>query len=175
MKRTASAVLAQLAVLAGASACAEAQAPAVGHPAPPIQLKTDKGADFRLADRKGSWTVLYFYPKDDTPGCTKQACAFRDSIEVIRKLGGDVFGLSQDSVESHRKFIEKHHLTFTLLADDKGAVAKAYGTDGMMGYSKRWTFIVDPDLKVRWVQKNVDPAINAKEVADEIKRLKATR
>ena len=173
MKRTVPGMIALMLVLSCAGA--QAEAPASGQPAPAIHLKTDKGADFRLADRKGTWTVLYFYPKDDTPGCTKQACAFRDSIDVIRKLGGDVFGLSQDSVASHRKFIEKHHLPFTLLADDQGAAAKAYGADGMMGFSKRWTFLVDPELRVRWVQKNVDPSLNAKEVADEIRRLKAAR
>ena len=173
MQRTVPATVALWLVLSCTTA--RAQAPTPGQPAPAIQLKTDRGADFRLADRKGQWTVLYFYPKDDTPGCTKQACAFRDSIEVIRKLGGDVFGLSQDSVESHRRFIEKHHLTFTLLADDKGTAARAYGADGLMGFSKRWTFLVDPELKVRWVQKNVDPAVNAREVADVIRRLKPPR
>jgi peroxiredoxin Q/BCP len=147
----------------------------VGAQAPQFSARTDKNAPFSLADRKGQWTVLYFYPKDDTPGCTKQACAFRDSIAVIRKLGAEVYGVSQDSVESHRKFIEKHALTFPLLADTDGKVSKAYGAEGTLGYSKRWTFIVDPQLKVRWVQTNVDPVMDAKQVADQIAKLQAAK
>jgi peroxiredoxin Q/BCP len=162
-----------LLLLLPASRAVAGEPPAAGQAAPLFQLKTDKGVLFKLAEHKGQWTVLYFYPKDDTPGCTKQACAFRDSIAAIRKLGAEVYGLSQDSVESHQKFIAKHGLTFPLLADVDGSAAKGYGADGMLGYSKRWTFIVGPDLKVRWVQKNVDPALNAKEVAQEISKLQA--
>jgi thioredoxin-dependent peroxiredoxin len=143
----------------------------LGAQAPLFSAKNHAGAPFSLADRKGNWTVLYFYPKDDTPGCTKQACAFRDSIDVIRKRGAEVFGISRDSVENHRKFIEKHKLTFPLLSDAEGSISKAYGADGMFGFSKRWTFIVDPELRIRWIQRDVDPAMNASEVASELDRL----
>lgn len=144
---------------------------AVGSPAPPFTIKTETNEDFVLESRKGWWTVLYFYPKDGTPGCTKQACAFRDGIELIRKQGAEVYGVSQDGVERHRKFVEEHKLNFGLLADVKGEVAKAYGADGVLGFSKRWTYIMGPDLTVRWVKKNVDPALNAKEVATELEKL----
>lgn len=152
-----------------------ADAPAPGSPAPAFQLRTTEGADFTLDSRKGKWTVLYFYPKDDTPGCTRQACAFRDSIQVIRKQGAEVYGISQDTVESHKQFTSKHQLNFPLLADVGGQVAKRYGADGFAGFSKRWTFIIDPQLKVRWVQKNVDPALNAKEVAEQLSGLQALK
>ncbi len=131
------------------------------------------GEPFKLADRKGTWTVLYFYPKDNTPGCTKQACAFRDSIKLIREKGAEVFGISKDSVESHRKFKEKHKLNFPLLADPDGDVVAAYGAGGFLGMAKRWTFIVGPDLTVRWVQTDVDPVSNAKVVAEELGKLQS--
>ena len=154
-----------------ATSAEAADAPPVGSAAPTFQLRSTEGSDFSLDARKGKWTVLYFYPKDDTPGCTRQACAFRDSIQVIRKQGAEVYGISQDSVESHKQFISKHQLNFPLLADVKGEVSKRYGADGTFGFSKRWTFIVDPELKIRWVQKNVDPALNAKEVAAQLTSL----
>lgn len=147
-------------------------APSVGSKAPTFTTETDKGTAFDLTkDRKGKWTVLYFYPKDDTPGCTKQACAFRDSIDIIRKKEAEVYGVSQDDKASHEKFVKKYKLNFPLLADPEGKISKAYGVSGMLGFNKRWTFIVDPTLTVRWVQKNVDPALNATEVAKELGKL----
>jgi thioredoxin-dependent peroxiredoxin len=143
----------------------------VGNPAAPFSLKTDKGALFSLSDRKGKWTVLYFYPKDETPGCTKQACAFRDSIAVIRAQGAEVYGISKDDVESHQHFIAKHQLNFSLLADPDGKVIEAYGAKGMFGFAKRWTFIIGPDLTLRWKQTDVDPAMNAKEVTNVLREL----
>ena len=142
-----------------------------GDPAPAFELPTDGGGTISSAGLEGQPYVIYFYPKDDTPGCTRQACAFRDSIQVIRKQGAEVYGISQDSVESHKQFISKHQLNFPLLADVKGEVSKRYEADGTFGFSKRWTFIVDPELKIRWVQKNVDPALNAKEVAAQLTSL----
>lgn len=144
----------------------------LGEAAPLFETKTTTGAPFRLSDRKGQWTVLYFYPKDDTPGCTKQACAFRDSIDIIRKESAEVYGISKDTVESHKDFSDKFKLNFPLLADPEGKIIEMYGVKGMMGFAKRWTFIVDPELKIRWVQTNVDPAMNATEVATEIQKLK---
>lgn len=156
-------------ILAAATAPARAgEAPAVGAAAPLFQATTTTGAAFSLDSRKGQWTVLYFYPKDGTPGCTKQACAFRDAIEVIHKQGAEVYGISQDSVDSHKQFTEKQKLNFPLLADPGGKVARLYGAEGLLGFSKRWTFIVDPALKVRWVKKDVDPAVNARDVAAQI-------
>jgi peroxiredoxin Q/BCP len=153
------------------SGSAQAAALEPGSAAPPFELKTDKGADFKLADRRGRWTVLYFYPKDDTPGCTKQACAFRDSINLIRAKSAEVFGISKDTVESHKKFVANHKLNFTILADPDGKVIDAYGAKGFLGMAKRWTFIVDPDLKVAWIQTDVDPAMDAKVVTEELTKL----
>jgi len=140
-----------------------------GDPAPAFTARTDQDRTFDLQERKGKWTVLYFYPKSGTPGCTKQACAFRDDMEAIRKLGAEVFGLSRDSVQSQRKFSLKHKLPFTLLADPEGKVINAYGTAGLLGYSKRWTFIVGPDLSIRWMRKDVDPVLDAQEVAGALR------
>ena len=141
----------------------------VGQSAPLFSLKNHQGDTFSLQDRKGLWTVLYFYPKDNTPGCTKQACAFRDSLSVIRNKNAEVFGISKDTVEKHQKFVQKYHLTFPLLADDKGDVMKAYGVSGFLGlFAKRWTFVIDPHLKITAILRNVDPAMNAQEVSAEI-------
>ena len=145
----------------------------VGDPAPGFKLQTDEGANFDLQLRKGKWTVLYFYPKADTPGCTKQACAFRDSILEIRKLGADIFGVSADGVEALKKFKTNHKLNFTLLADPGLDAIKAYGTKmPVMSMSKRWTFIVGPDLRIRSIEKDVDPVLDARRVAEKIKELK---
>ena len=146
----------------------------VGDPAPGFKLQTDEGANFDLQLRKGKWTVLYFYPKADTPGCTKQACAFRDNILEIRKLGADIFGVSADGVEALKKFKTNHKLNFTLLADPGLDAIKAYGTKmPVMSMSKRWTFIVGPDLRIRSIEKDVDPVLDARRVAEKIKELKA--
>jgi peroxiredoxin Q/BCP len=144
----------------------------VGDAAPAIKLKTDEGSDFDLESRKGEWTVLYFYPKADTPGCTKQACAFRDNISEIRKLGADIFGVSSDGVEALKKFKKKHNLNFVLLADPELKAIKAYGTKmPVVGISKRWTFIIDPELKIRSIEKDVDPVLDAKRVAEMLRNL----
>ena len=143
----------------------------VGNPAPKFEVKTQTGETFRMDSRKGKWSVFYFYPKDDTPGCTKQACAFRDSIEVIRKLGAEIYGVSKDTVESHQKFVEKYKLNFPILADADGKVIEAFGVKGLLGMAKRQTFIVDPNLNVAYVMKNVDPVTNAQDVADTLKEL----
>ncbi len=144
----------------------------VGDAAPAIKLKTDSGADFDLQSRKGQWTVLYFYPKAETPGCTKQACAFRDSISQIRKLGADVYGVSADSVEAIQQFKKNHNLNFVLLADPKLDAIQAYGTKmPLMSMSKRWTFIIDPELRIRAIEKDVDPALDADKIAGMLKGL----
>lgn len=152
----------------GASA---AKAPKAGDPAPALKGPLESGQAFDLEARKGEWTVLYFYPKDGTPGCTKQACAFRDATARIEKLGAKVYGISRDSVQKHKDFIAEHQLSFSLVADDDGAITRAWGVSGAFGWSKRWTFIVDPTLVVRDVQRDVDPALNAQAVADSLAKL----
>lgn len=144
-----------------------------GDAAPVFKTKTHEGTDFDLEQRRGKWTVLYFYPKADTPGCTKQACTFRDNIQKIRDQGADVFGVSADSVEDQAKFHSKHHLNFTLLADEKMDIIKKYGSKmPVMGMSKRWTFVIDPTLKIRSVDHDVDPVKDAAKVAATIQTLK---
>ncbi len=144
----------------------------VGDPAPSFILQTDEGMEFDLSKRKGQWTVLYFYPKAGTPGCTKQACAFRDNISQLRALGAEIFGVSADGVEAVRKFKTKHNLNFTLLADPEAEAIQKYGTKmPLVKISKRWTFIVDPDLKIRAIAKDVDPVLDAKGVAETLRKL----
>ncbi len=146
----------------------------VGDSAPGIRLKTDEGKDFDLNERKGQWTVLYFYPKAETPGCTKQACAFRDGISQIRTLGAELFGVSADGVDSIKKFKANHKLNFTLLADPGLDAIRRYGAKmPILKMSKRWTFIIDPDLKIRAIERDVDPVLDARRVAEMLKELEA--
>jgi len=145
----------------------------VSDAAPEFKVPTQEGKEFDLTSRKGQWTVLYFYPKAGTPGCTTQACAFRDKIQKIRDQGAEVFGLSADSVKDQAKFHQEHHLNFTLLADEDAKVVKLYGSKmPLMSMSKRWTFILDPELKIRAIDKDVDPAMDADKVAAQIAKLK---
>ena len=145
----------------------------VGDTAPTFKAKTHEGHEFDLQSRKGHWTVLYFYPKADTPGCTKQACAFRDSIKKIRAQDADVFGVSADSVAEQAAFHKKHKLNFTLIADPESHIITAYGSKmPMVNLSKRWTYIIDPDLKVRMIVKDVDPVLDSEKVASQIVELK---
>ncbi len=145
----------------------------IGKKAPLFKAQTHEDKTFDMASRKGSWTVLYFYPKAGTPGCTKQACAFRDAIDTIRSQGAEVFGISSDTVANQAAFHKEHSLNFTLLADSDSHIIKLYGTKmPLLSMSKRWTFIVDPELNIRWVEKDVDPALDAQKVATEIERLK---
>ena len=162
------------------SACATSSSIAadlkVSDAAPTFKLLTHEGKSFDLQARKGLWTVLYFYPKAETPGCTKQACAFRDNIKKIRVLGADVFGISADSVADQAAFHKNHNLNFILLADDKMEVAKLYGSKmPMLSMSKRWTFIIDPELKIRYVDHDVDPVKDADKVAEKISELKSIK
>ena len=145
----------------------------VGTLAPLFKVQTHEGKDFDLASRKGQWTVLYFYPKAETPGCTKQACAFRDNINKIRSEGADVFGVSADTVKDQASFHKNHQLNFTLLADADGKVVKLFGAKmPLLNMSKRWTYIIDPELKIRSIDKDVDPAFDSQKVADLIVKLK---
>ena len=144
----------------------------LGSVAPNFKLKNQKGQEFDLAARKGQWTVLYFYPKSETPGCTKQACAFRDRISKIRKMGAEVYGISINSVEDQKKFHKHHHLNFDLLADAEETVTNLYGAkmpDRAM--ANRWTFLLDPELKIRAIDKNVDPVQDPERVATKLKEL----
>lgn len=147
---------------------------AVGSSAPLFKAQTHKGESFDLATRQGKWTVLYFYPKAGTPGCTKQACAFRDHMKQIHALNADVFGVSADTVKDQAAFHKEQNLSFTLLADPDGKIIALYGSKmPLLNMSKRWTFILDPDLKIREVNKDVNPEKDAALVADKIAELQA--
>lgn len=146
-----------------------------GDAAPAVKLKTHEGETFSLEERKGkSWTILYFYPKAGTPGCTKQACAFRDAADDIKKQNAEVFGISTDSVEKQAAFHKEHKLTFKLLADSDGQVSESFGVKiPVVNIAKRWTFIVDPNLKIRHVNDKVDPLLDAKNVISILKELQS--
>lgn len=144
----------------------------VGDPAKPFKLLTQEGKPFDLMSRKGMWTVLYFFPKAETPGCTKQACSFRDNIKKIRSLKAEVFGISTNSVKDQADFAKAHALNFTLLADEKGEVTTDYGSKlPLLNMSKRWTFIIGPDLTILDIAKDVDPITDAERVANKISEL----
>lgn len=142
----------------------------VGDTAPNFALKNQDGKDFTLESRKGKgWTVLYFYPKAETPGCTKEACAFRDAIDKIRRFNAEVYGVSSDSVESQKAFHSNHKLRFDLLADPDAQAIKLFGAKmPVLTLAKRWTFVLDPGLKVRSIQHDVDPLLDAERVASEL-------
>ena len=154
---------------------AHAEKVSVGQQAPLFTLHAQDGSTLDLASRQGKgWTVLYFYPKAGTPGCTTQACAFRDAIKVIRNENADVFGISTDDVEDLQKFHKEHQLTFTLLSDPDAKVTEAYGVKmPVVTVAKRWTFILDPSLVIRQIDDDVEPAMDAMRVAKELQKLQA--
>lgn len=122
----------------------------VGQPAPEFTLTDQDGASVSLASLNGGWVVVYFYPKDDTPGCTAESCSFRDNFEDFTDAGAKVIGISSDSVESHKAFATKHSLPFTLLADTDGGVRKAWGVGKTLGLLPgRVTYVIDPEGVVR--------------------------
>jgi peroxiredoxin Q/BCP len=164
-----------LAMLMPASSNVKAEPLRVGQAAPEFKLEAQDGRPVSLASRRGkAWTVLYFYPKADTPGCTTQACAFRDAIQAIKERNADVFGVSTDGVEALAKFHRKYKLNFTLLADPDAKVTEAYGVKmPVLKLAKRWTFILDPNLVIRDINDKVDPALDAQTVADTLKSLQA--
>jgi len=122
----------------------------VGQPAPEFTLPDQNGGSVSLSSLKGGWVVVYFYPKDDTPGCTAESCSFRDSFEEFTDAGAKVVGISSDSVESHKAFATKHNLPFTLLADTDGSVRNAFGVGKTLGLIPgRVTYVIDPEGVVR--------------------------
>ena len=170
--------LAFMLALALLAACApRAAPPAPGAPAPAFNLQDQRGAWHRLADYRGQWVVLYFYPKDQTPGCTTQACEFRDNIFAFRKLGVALLGVSVDDVASHKEFAEKHSLPFPILADSSKQTAAAYGVLarmlGVFELAQRDTFIIDPEGRIARHYVKVDPKGHSQFVLNELKALGA--
>ena len=143
----------------------------VGDTAPSFSLEDQNSLTHQLGDYTGKWVVLYFYPKDDTPGCTTQACDFRDAVKRIIASKSVVFGISLDSVESHKKFSDKNNLPFSLLSDNKGKVAKQYNSlNNFLGYksAKRNTFIISPEGKIAKIYLSVDPKTHSEMVLNDL-------
>tara|TARA_B110000902_G_scaffold231949_1_gene274600 strand:+ start:4015 stop:4542 length:528 start_codon:yes stop_codon:yes gene_type:complete len=143
----------------------------VGDTAPSFSLEDQNSLTHQLGDYTGKWVVLYFYPKDDTPGCTTQACDFRDAVKRIIASKSVVFGISLDSVESHKKFSDKNNLPFSLLSDNKGKVAKQYNSlSNFLGYksAKRNTFIISPEGKIAKIYLSVDPKTHSEMVLSDL-------
>jgi peroxiredoxin Q/BCP len=143
----------------------------VGDAAPKFSVATSGGGKISLADYLGKNVILYFYPRDDTPGCTKEACAFRDGFADFKKKGAVIFGVSPDSVKSHDKFVEKFKLPFTLLADEDKKIVEAYGVWGEKSFMGRKylgvyrvTFLIGPDGKIKKIWPAVKPEEHAAEV-----------
>jgi thioredoxin-dependent peroxiredoxin len=123
----------------------------IDKPAPDINLPSTAGNSFKLSDQKGKTTILYFFPRDFTPGCTIEACTFRDEMETFRNLNIDVFGISKDSLETHLLFKDKYSLPFDLLSDVDGEVAKSYGAlVPILGVVKRVSYLIDDELMLRY-------------------------
>ena len=163
--------------LALAAAAFAADPPAVGAAAPAFTLEDQAGKPHSLSDYRGKWVVLYFYPKDNTPGCTTQACEFRDNIFAYRELGAVILGISVDDVASHRAFAEQHSLPFTILADSDKSVTTAYGTlkeyVGIAKLARRDTFIIDPQGRIAKHYMKVDPKGHSELVLADLKQLAA--
>jgi peroxiredoxin Q/BCP len=143
-----------------------------GQDAPDFSAPSTAGDKVALADFKGKWLVLTFYPKAFTSGCTKQMCSFRDGFKDIKKLGGVVLGVSRDDLETQKKFKEENNLPFDLLADTEKTVARAYDVLGIFGLYQRRTVIINPQGKVAYVFYAVNVNAHAEEVADVLKKLK---
>ncbi len=143
--------------------------------AAPFSLPDQNGVIHTLSQYEGSWLILYFYPRDDTPGCTKEACNFRDGLKVLQKRGVAVVGISKDSIASHKKFEEKYHLTFPLLSDETKDVIKRYNAWGKKKFLGREyegilriTYVIDPTGEIKKVYEKVDPAKHADEILKDL-------
>jgi peroxiredoxin Q/BCP len=171
------AVVAALIVFAAlfvARAARAGELPEVGKPAPDFNLPDQNGKLRTLKDFRGKWLVLYFYPKDDTPGCTQEACAFRDDLHQIVELGAQVVGVSVDDTSSHAEFAKKYNLPFPLLADKTTETAARYGALMnliFMKVARRYTFLIDPQGNVGKVYLSVETSRHSKQIIDDLKIL----
>ncbi|MBI2448470.1 thioredoxin-dependent thiol peroxidase [Candidatus Microgenomates bacterium] len=153
--------------------------PKLHQKAPEFTLSDQKGEKHSLSDYKGRWVLLYFYPKDDTPGCTTEACTLRDNFADFKKAGIVVLGVSTDGVKSHDKFAKKYELPFTLLADEEKKVVALYGVWGKKKFmgreymgTNRMSFLINPEGKIAKIYEKVKPAEHAGEVLGEVKKLR---
>lgn len=150
-------------------------------PAPDFSLPDADGTIHSLRDYRGKWLVVYFYPKDDTPGCTKEACGFRDAMEEYAKNGITVIGISKDSSNSHSSFVKKYSLNFPVLSDPDHKTIEAYGAWGpkkFMGReflgTKRYSFIISPEGEILKTYEKVDVLTHARQILDDIRSLRKT-
>jgi len=172
-KRTSLFILA-LTLLAVSAALPAGDSPAVGSAAPAFRLQDQNGEWHELEDYRGGWLAVYFYPKNDTPGCTTEACNFRDNIYAFKAIGASVVGISIDDVESHQEFSAKYKLPFVLLADETGATAQAYGVLRDWKVTKiaaRESFLVNPDGIIVKHYEDVDPENHTQEVLADLDAL----
>lgn len=151
-----------------------------GDPAPEFTLPDQNGEKHTLSDYRGRWVLVYFYPRDNTPGCTKEACGLRDQFPAFEKMNTVVFGISTDSVKSHKKFEQKFSLPFTLLADEEKKVVRLYGVWGAKKFmgrvfegTHRLSFLVAPDGKIAKVYTKVKPDAHAAEVLQDVQTFAA--
>lgn len=155
---------------------AEEEPVQIGDPAPAFSLPDQAGTMRSLADYAGEWVILYFYPKNDTPGCTTEACNFRDDYFVLRERGARVLGVSIDSSASHAAFADKYGLPFPLLADSDAEVSKAYGALwGLwpLRFAKRHTFIIDPEGRIARIYRKVSPKTHSAQILSDLETLQA--
>lgn len=156
------------------TAFANRNLPKAGDPAPGFSLVDQHGTVRGNDDFRGKWLVLYFYPRDDTPGCTKQACAFRDDMHQLTAFGAEIIGVSVDTTASHAEFAKKYNLPFSLLADDKGEVARRYGSIrdlGFVKFARRNTFLIDPQGKVAKAYLSASTSRNSQQIIDDLRKL----
>ena len=159
------------------TAYANSNLPKAGDAAPGFSLPDQNGKPRAAAEFRGKWLVLYFYPRDDTPGCTEQAGHYRDAMRELEALGAAVCGVSVDDSESHAEFSRKYTLPFALLADREGSIATRYGSLlnlGFIKFARRNTFLVDPQGRVAKVYLGVNPARNAGDVTADLRRMTAS-
>jgi len=148
--------------------------PTVGSDAPSFNLQDQNGDWHTLESFHGQWLAMYFYPRDDTPGCTTEACNFRDNIYAFKAIGAAVVGISVDDVDSHKEFSDKYKLPFTILADEDGKTADAYGVlrdYKLIKLASRQSFLINPDGKIAKHYEDVDPDTHTDEVLEDIKTL----
>ena len=151
----------------------------IGSYAPDFELPDQNGKVRRFSEYKRKWVLIYFYPKDFTPGCTTEACSFRDSFKDLQRVGVEIIGISTDSVASHLKFVQKHGLPFTILSDREKTVVKLYGVWKLKKFlgkeyfgTIRTSFLINPQGKVAKIYEKVNPNIHSKEVLEDLKKFK---
>ena len=147
----------------------------IGDKAPEFSLLDDQNKNHTLSDYRGQWLVLFFYPKDNTPGCTVEACHFRDDYADISAINAKVLGVSTDSSESHQRFINDQQLPFPLLSDNTGSISKLYGSLFKLGpikFCKRHSFIIDPQGHIAKIYRKVTPVQHSQQIMADLKILK---